>query len=221
MKMSRLLSSFLSLVALAVTTRAADSDLNPVLSFARIDLVDRRVLRDVAVRAYDSGSDRFLVIASGKALTIPANLFPIRLAEQLRKDAPSSGASVSSTPNSPSSRPGNPSRPPRTANGTDAPTVDTDMVAHRAVALDRALTFYRYEFVAGSSAMRVDSVKIDAEPTRPVPGWSGRYRTLGKAYLELFDTKGWSATRAQSAFEIITEQKPNEPPTVIDFSRKS
>lgn len=199
----------------------AINDEKPVLEFDRLDLADKRTLRQVVVRSYDTASDRFLVVASGKALNLPANLLPGTLAEQLRRDAPASGNTVTSTPKSPSASNPHPPRPVREPATSTAPATDQAATAHRAVALDRAKTYYRYEFIAGSAAMRVDSVKLDAEATKPVPGWTGRYCTLGKAYLELFDTKGWSATRAISSFEIITEQKPDEPPVVVDFSRKS
>ncbi len=221
MKTIRALLPLLLALLSAASTAAAEPD-NPTLEFKRLDLLNKRTLRDVVVRSYDAKSDKFLVIAGGKAMTIPASLVPAPFADQLRQNAPASGGTVSSGTD--------PIPPPRTVTSSNtsppatAPAPDasaTAAAAHRAAAIDRALTFYRYEYVAGSAAMRVDSVKIDAEPARAVPGWSGRYRTLGKAYLELFDTKGWSATRAQSSFEIITEQKPDEPIVVIDFSRKS
>jgi len=199
----------------------AANDEKPVLEFERLDLADKRTLRQVVVRSYDASSDRFLVVASGKALNLPANLLPSALAEQLRRAAPASGNTVTSTPKSPPPSNPHPPRPARESEASAAPSDTQTVLAHRTVAIDRVKTYYRYEFIAGSAAMRVDSVKIDAETTKPVPGWTGRYRTLGKAYLELFDTKGWSATRATSSFEVITEQKPDEPPVVIDFSRKS
>lgn len=200
---------------------AADDDEKPVLEFKRLDLLDQRTLRDVVVRSYDARTDKLLVVAAGKAMTIPASVVPAPFADQLRQQAPSSGSIVSNG----GTQPAPPSRPNRTHEPARAPaqtatSAGQDAAAHRAVAIDRAMTFFRYEFKAGSDAMRVDSVKIDAGPATPIAGWTGRYRTQGKAYLGLFDTKGWSATRAQSTFEIVTEQKPDEPITVIDFSRK-
>lgn len=151
----------------------------PALEFKRLDLLDKRTLRDVVVRAYDARADKFLVIASGKAMTIAASLVPAPFADQLRANAPASGSTVSSgADTAPSSRTGTQSRtspPSSTPAATSTPDSSATLAAaHRATAIDRALTFYRYEFVAGSAAMRVDSVKIDAEPTRPVAGWSSR-----------------------------------------------
>jgi hypothetical protein len=224
MKTIRVLLPLLLVLGSVALTRAADDD-KPILEFKRLDLLDKRVLRDVVVRSYDARTDKLLVVAAGKAMTIPASAVPAPLADQLRQHAPSSGSTVSSGGNPPPQPPPvRPSRhdhsPPASAPSRSDATAREDAAAHRAVAIDRARTFFRYEFKAGSDAIRVDSVKIDAGPATPVAGWSGRYRTQGTAYLEIFDTKGWSATRAQSTFEIITEQKPNEPPTVIDFSRK-
>jgi hypothetical protein len=221
MKLSRVLLPFFASLALLAAAFAEDDAPTP-LEFKRLDLLDGRKLRNVVVKSYDQNSGRVLLVADGKATTVPLGLIPPPFSEMLRKGAPASGASVTTHPaGNPARAPSAPRSPNQTASAAPPDSSAVDTAAHRAVALDRALTFYRYEFVAGSAAMRVDSVKIDAEPTKPVPGWSGRYRTIGKAYLELFDTKGWSATRAQSSFEIITEQKPNEPPAVIDFTRKS
>lgn len=215
----RVLLSLVAGLTLASATFAAEDE-KPPLEFKRLDLLDKRVLRDVVVRSYDASTDKLLIVASGKAMVVPARLVPAPFADQLRHNAPASGSTVSPGSNPPALPPAAPPRndPPPPP---PAETTSTNAAAHRAAAIDRALTFYRYEFKAGSDAMRVDSVKIDAGPATPVPGWSGRYRTQGKAYLELFDTKGWSATRAQSTFEITTEQKPGEAIAVIDFSRKS
>lgn len=214
----------LPLAMLVFASIVSGQDEPPVLEFKRLDLLDKRVLRDVTVRSYDAHTDKLLVVAAGRALTIPASAVPAPFADRLRQHAPRSGSTVSAGGNPPPPPPAWPGQqnqppPPSAPSRTAAPARD-DAAAHRAVAIDRALTFFRYEFKAGSDAMRVDSVKIDAGPATSVTGWSGRYRTQGKAYLELFDTKGWSATRAQSSFEVITEQKPDEPITVIDFSRK-
>jgi hypothetical protein len=59
------------------------------------------------------------------------------------------------------------------------------------------------------------------ELSEAVTGWTGRYRTEGKAYLEFFDSKGWSYSRATSRFEVLTEQKPDGALKVVDFLVKS
>lgn len=220
MKTIRLLLPLL--LALGPTSWApANEAKKPVLEFQRLDLLDQRTLRDVVIRSYDARTDKLLVVAAGKAMTISAGLVPAPFADQFRRHAPASGSTVSQggNPPIPAGRP-RPRPAPAPTPAQTASSAKEEAADHRAVAIDRATAFFRYEFKAGSDAMRVDSVKIEASPTKPVPGWPNRFRTEGKAYLEIFDTKGWSATRAQSGFEVITEKKPDEPPTVIDFSRK-
>lgn len=60
---------------------------------------------------------------------------------------------------------------------------------------------------------------VAVEETKPVSGWSGRYRTKGKAYVEIYDSQG-SFRRAVRNFEVITEQKSDDPIRVVDFTSK-
>ena len=92
---------------------------------------------------------------------------------------------------------------------------------HQFVARSRANRYYRYEHQVGSSSISVTSLEFDLGTTLPVPGWSGRYRTEGKAFIEYFDSKGRSYQRTTSTFEILTEQKPGEEIKVVDFTRRS
>lgn len=213
-----LLATCLSLLALGAL---AEPDPTP-LEFTQLDLLDGRKLRNVVIKSYDQTTRRVLLISDKKAQTVPLALIPPPFSEMLRRGAPTSGGSVTTVPTT--ALPAGPIAPAITSRPdtpASTPVADPELATHRAAALDRATTFYRYEFVAGSAAIRVQSVRLDAIHSQTVPGWPGRYRTSGKAYLELFDTKGWSATRAESTFEVITEQKPGEPLSVIDFSRKT
>ncbi len=97
----------------------------------------------------------------------------------------------------------------------------SEVAAHRAVAIERADSFYRFEFKIGSEAIRVESVKIETKAPEPVAGWSGRYRTRGTVHLLVFDTKGWSSNRATSTFEVVTERKSDGSIEAIDFTRKT
>ncbi len=226
-----LLVSLVSLLA-PIEASSTDTEATP-LEYQRLDLTDGRKLRDVVIRSYDPAADRFLLVAQRKAMTIPAQLIPEPIAAKLKQAAPHSGGSVSSTPKSPSSPPSThnvrqpapaPTRP-RPARPSDSAreqqTARASAEAHRTTAIEHAQTFYRYEFKAGSDAIRVQSVRIEAGAATPITGWENRYRTQGTAHLEIFDTKGWSATRARSTFEIVTEEKPNEPIAIIDFARKT
>lgn len=91
---------------------------------------------------------------------------------------------------------------------------------HRTAALAHAERYFRFEFAAGSSSVRVTALDFDATDTRPVSGWPGRFRTEGKAYLEFFDSKGNSFGRDRRTFEVITEQPQGEPVRVERFELK-
>lgn len=94
--------------------------------------------------------------------------------------------------------------------------------AHKAVALKRAQTYYRFEFRLGSDAGAVTGLELDATNPKPVTGWPGRYRTEGRAYLEFYDSRGRSFQRRTSSFEVVTERKPGDDDlVVIEFTPKS
>jgi hypothetical protein len=92
---------------------------------------------------------------------------------------------------------------------------------HQFVARTRANRYYRYEHQIGSNSISVTALEFDLGTTLPVPGWPGRCRTEGKAFIEYFDSKGRSYQRTTSTFEILTEQKPGEEIKVVDFTRRS
>jgi hypothetical protein len=216
---------------------AADVPLN----FARLDLLDGRKLKNVVVKSYDLKSERLLVIADGKAMMIPIASVPPPFNQQL-KSAPASGASVSTI--SPAPRPiisaadqyhmevtarvpqqapvrvAPPRRAERPRSG-DPMLADATLAQHQAAAHGRAQRYFRYEFQIGSNSISVTSLDFEVGVPAAVPGWTGRYCTNGKAFIEYFDSKGRSYQRTTSTFEITTEQKPGEALTVIDFSRKS
>ncbi|HEY9248958.1 MAG TPA: hypothetical protein VIO38_07490, partial [Rariglobus sp.] len=93
--------------------------------------------------------------------------------------------------------------------------------AHREVAVAHAKRYYKFEYRSGSNAISVTDSDIAVGDTEEVTGWSNRYRTTGKVYLEIYDSVGGgSFRRGTSKFEILTEQKPGEEIKVIDFDRK-
>lgn len=217
------------------------------LKFNRLDLNDGRKLKNVVVKSYDAKTQRLLIVADGKAMMIAVASVPPPFNEQL-KSAPPSGGSVNTfSPPPPPAPPYSrevlaatdqylverpvPTRPPPVvymphARPAPAPAPADPMLAqaglgqHQAVARAHAQRYYRYEHIYGSNAIIVRSVSLDLTVPAPVPGWIGRFRTEGKAYVEYYDSRGRSFQRATSNFEILTEQKPGEALQVFDFSRK-
>ena len=251
------------------------------LKFERIDLSDGRVLKNVVIKSYDAKTEKLLLIADGKAMTIPIALVPPPFDRHLKR-APASGSWVSSTPSAvrpiasaadqysldrsvvvprpprqmagaadqyQSEAPG-PARSPKTkadlalesnrrnqAATSSAPPVihvrpsvpqpapaalaGATIAQHAAAAQQRAKNYFRYEFPIGSGSIKVTVLDFEWSPPKAVPGWEGRFETQGKAYLEFFDSKGYSFQRATRSFEVVTEQKAREDMTVIDLRLKN
>lgn len=260
-----------TLAALAAPPAAAP-DAPPTLVFARLDLTDGRKLRNVVVKSFDRGTGRLLVIADGKAMTIPLAVVPPPFNQTLQA-APASGSTVSTigapaasqnsasfpvataaeqyslsapvavapAPSAPSQAAVRPATPPPvvsrqaprrvmpqtpapqpTANQLLAAQAGADVNAHKQAALRRAESFYRFEFRLGSDAGAVTGLNLETTTPKPVPGWEGRYRTEGKAYVEFYDSRGRSFARRTSVFEVVTEKKLGDDDlVVIEFVPKS
>ncbi len=127
------------------------------------------------------------------------------------------GPEASQPPSAPAPR----SRPQPRRNVETGEPVEASPTQHQFVARTRANRYYRYEHQVGSNSISVTALEFDLGTTTPVPGYAGRCRTEGKAFIEYFDSKGRSYQRTTSTFEVLTEQKPGEEIKVIDFSRKS
>ena len=65
------------------------------------------------------------------------------------------------------------------------------------------------------------ALEFEFAETKAVPGWTGRYCTQGKAFLEYYDSRGRSFQRTTSTFEVTTEENVADGVVVVDFSRKS
>ena len=90
-----------------------------------------------------------------------------------------------------------------------------------AVASAHVRRYYKYEYRPASSSVAVTDSDIEVDETEPVTGWTNRYRTTGKIYLEVYDSVGGGSFRRRvTKFEVLTEQKPGERIKVIDFTRK-
>src|SRR3954466_5433605 len=68
----------------SVVMSAADDVL--VLQFPQLALSDGRKLKNVVVKSYDAKSEKLLVIADGKAMTLPVALLPAPLNETLKHE---------------------------------------------------------------------------------------------------------------------------------------
>jgi hypothetical protein len=243
--MFRSRAAIILLLGICLLAVAAAASEDVPLNFARLDLNDGRKLKNVVVRSYDPKTQRLLIVTDGKAMMIPIASVPPPFNEQL-KAAPATGESVNtiSAPPPPLRR-GIASAADQYHLERSVPVRQTQVVyvprpapaalpapvdpmlaqvglgQHQAAARARAEKYFRYEHQMGSNSIIVQSVGLELTVPVSVPGWTGRFRTEGKAYIEFFDSKGRSFQRATSTFEIMTEQKPGEALQVVDFSRKT
>jgi hypothetical protein len=77
---------------------------------------------------------------------------------------------------------------------------------HQNFATDRVEDHFRYEYQIGSGYIKVTDSKVSPDETLPVQGWSGRFRTSGKAHVEYFDSQTRTFGRLSREFEIVTEE---------------
>lgn len=198
------------------------------LEFVRLDLTDGRKLKKVVVKSYDATTGKLLVVASGKAMTIPIALVPKPFQDTLKADARPAGDTTTAIPTT---------LPRPTAKGVAvAPTkpvpmtpvpqapaavpVAPDFTYIKNTALTRAQNYYRYEYPVGSGAVSVTAINFETDDPEIITGWEGRYRVQGRALLEYYDSPGRSFNRSTDRFEVTLEQKPGKSLQVIDFSRK-
>lgn len=220
--------SALALGSFAVAAPATEEAPAVPLQFARLDLTDGRKLKEVVIKSYDADAKKILLITAGdKALLLPIDQIPQPLRDQLKEGAPRGGGSTSVVSPSkiitPSTIPGTvlpapaPVAPPMPVSPAEDPRLQ-----HEAVARNRAQRYYEDEFQVGSGAIIIVKLSLDTDEPEPIPGWTGRYRTTGRANIGFYESKGRSFSRTQtSTFECITEQKPGERIKVVDFSLRS
>jgi hypothetical protein len=224
-------SSLLLLVAAGTAAQAADETTS--LSYVRIDLLDGRTLQDVLVKSYDASSGKLLVVTNGRAQLIPIRLLPPPIAARLKAVAPEGGSTtavVTQTTMPPEKEDSAVSKsipeiapvPAIAALDPSSPAeIEKLLNLHQKVAEKWVTNYYQFEFHAGSSSISVTVLNFDLDDPKPIDGWTGRYRTEGKAFLEYYDSKGRSFQRTTSCFEVITEQKNGVgKPKVVDFVRK-
>jgi hypothetical protein len=222
----------------------AESATMPV---GRITLTNGRILKQVVIRSYDTPSEKVLLLSEGKALLIPITLLPPVFAEKVKADAARSTADLvqtsrvrtleehaaalaelslaadtdNSTTGETTPAPPAPSSPSSPApDGTFAESTNP-FKDHREAAMAYVRRYFKFRYPTGHNSTTVTDTDFDIEETKAVTGWTNRYRTVGKAYVEIYDSIGGGSFRRGSAkFEIVTEQKPGEEIKVIDFTRK-
>ncbi|MBL9215109.1 MAG: hypothetical protein JNG83_06500 [Opitutaceae bacterium] len=84
----------LLLVGLLGAGVLAAAEAGAPLAYARFDLANGLKLRNVVVKNYDAKNDRFLLVADGKAITVPAEQVPQPFRSALRRKAPAVGATT-------------------------------------------------------------------------------------------------------------------------------
>lgn len=221
------MKTLLLFLALAVFVRA-ETDLTPA---GRITLLNGRVLKNVVIRSYDAQSSKVLLLSEGRALLIPVSLLPPPYAEQARKHTGDTAADLVQTTPVPAAPETDTSSPPPAAPApsTPAPSEPPSTVAvsadpvkdHEAVAAAHVRRYYKFVHRSGANSSTVTETDLEIDDTEAVTGWTNRYRTTGKVYLEIYDSiGGGSFRRGSGKFEVLTEQKPGERIKVIDFTRK-
>jgi hypothetical protein len=101
-----------------------------------------------------------------------------------------------------------------------AQATNDDPAQHAEAALAKARNYFRYEYRQGSNSTRTTSLSIEIDETEPVQGWEGRFRTKGKALLNVFNSNGRSYQNQTQEFEILTERKNGQAIKVIDLTLK-
>ena len=207
--------------------------------FARIDLLDGRTLKNVELKSYDAASGNVMLVADQKAMLVPVSLIPAPFGDRWKKDLPPPGeitmiVGTSAGANAHPSPPGTPPAaqpvvptpptivviPPPMPAAAGSAEGQPALAAHKQAAEARATRYFRFEYRAGSDAISVTALEIETDQPEAIDGWPGRYRTKGRAFLEFYDSRGRSFSRAESRFEVLTEQKPGEPMKVVDFIHK-
>ena len=206
--------------AILLTTVGRAADPAPT-KFTRIDLLDGRTLKNVELVSYDAAAAKVLLIADQKAMVVPLALIPQPFADRFKHELPESGASASVVPNPPAAHLPAPAPAPAVAPAPVPPAaVQPQLAAHKRAAEARAARYYRFEYKAGSDSIAVTALQLETDPPVAVDGWPGRYRIQGRAFMEFYDSVGRSFSRATSRFEVLTEQPPGKPVSVVEFTVK-
>lgn len=201
-------------------------------AFDRLELTDGRVLFNVLVRSFDSKAEKVLLVANGKALVVTLGILPEHVVGVIRR-APAAGETVNTMPESksPTQGPTHPTSAPVIVSPAPVAVVRKDPLTeapaaallreHRDAAGLRARRYFGHELLGTAESERIEQFEMELGTPTSVTGWAGRYRTEGKVFIRFLDWRTLQSRRVISAFEVVTEQKPGEAISVVDFSRKS
>lgn len=209
-------------LALVGATAALAADQEPLaLKYDQLTLTDGRILTKVTIKSYDAKGEKLLMIADGKAMSLPIALVPDPLAARLKEEAPKSGASTSSTQErkvyAPVTTPGPDGKPRR-----PLPTLSTDekIEMHRKTARNVAEMQLVSRYLTGE-ARKWKVVRAELSDPVPVQGWIDRYRTTGTMTLDLLDASGATVRTITRDVEVVTEKAPNRSsPAILNFADK-
>ena len=195
------------------------------LKYDQLVLTDGRTLQKVVFKSYDPKADKFLLLADGKALSLPAAQIPAAQRPGLRAAAPLAGSSTS-TPPPGAVKPVTRITPhpfdnlPEATPAPAIPPAPPSLSAHKNAALSRAGHYYNSEFRAGSNGTYVTNLQFEAGEPEAITGWPNRYRTQGKVSLDWYTGRGTYQRDIRSTFEVITEATDTGV-RVLDFTVKS
>ncbi len=200
---------------LLISLLACASAIGADLTFDEVTLGDGRILKDVTVKSFNNNNGKVVVKTNGTITTIPLVQFPESAINAIYQQYNGRFSSVSTVPQSDQVIP--PERPVRYRAQPSAPDASTSgsQGAHVAAARARAQRFFSYEYRLGASNAIVTQRSIELTQTEQVPGWTGRYRSKGKAYLSFYNSAGGSFQRTAVNFEVETEERPGQGVSVV------
>ncbi len=202
----------LLLLCLALPGGLLAADPAPVaLRHETLTLTDGRVLHQVTIKSYDARTGKLLLLADGKALSLPIALVPEPLAAQLKDGAPKAGGTTSSTAErvvyAPVVLPNGPGGAPKVM-AHAVLTAEQKLQGHK----DSARLAARNQTLSKYWTGNVRKVEIRrCEPDEPVAaeGWIDRYKTRVAVTYDCLDAAGVSLSQGTIRYEITTEFPPN------------
>ena len=72
----------------------------------------------------------------------------------------------------------------------DAAREDAQYAAVERDALERAKTYFRYEYNPGNSSATSWDTNVTLSEVRPVDGWAGRWLVKGRAFMKFYQSQG-------------------------------
>lgn len=196
----------------ASATRA--QDMVPLdLRFARINLVNGRILKDAALTGFNRESELIYVMEDRKLKPYPAALFPgfvtdqieVRLAEYPDTSEKSRTPSKTVAPPTQASKSEPPARAPIGSPEDNAAVREAIEDAVAAKAQTAALRHFRYDSRNGSGYTTMTNGDVELGRPTPVKGWTHRYRVEGTVYFSFYDSVGETFQNRRRGIEVIIE----------------